>query len=834
MLASVAVLCCAALGIAVALYYAAPALPPVVPLVAAVSGTLTLAAVVLIPADALAGNGHDAFLVGFWCTLYWTALLLGWIVTEALCEMLVAGEFSRSSRLRAAIRSSMRLYALLLALVVAAALYLLVWVRIRLADVQGAVALVINCYGMVVVAFLLGRGLVEIPRQIWRRATPRAKLSHACFALAATDEACNTTARRLRSVLHKIHATEAAAPPQAARGERERACWDALLRSARAAAKECRLEEHEGGRMEWGLRSAWAHTLGTPRECDEAHLAKLRRRVRSVGGVARRAWQRRQAALETAADLCEILTASEKGFGGAGIGRSRGLWFGLLRAPLLRGVAVVCAVGSCWVVVNEACATMHLLPPPWGATLPRWCPAPWLDGVLVHAAPLAALAVQACMMGLCIIYVAGTLCKSTLLAPLPLLAGRRTDGITLLRHAAWGVRLMGPFASHFLVLATHAPASTAFSTALGSTWKVHGDSEQAPALYFHGVCSVLTLATAAAAALGVCSPANVLGVSTDPAYRYTGTRTQQAQTRRGERLARSHLAARSAALSCCDGDGFCASSLGGAVLAPCASAFLQRPFKRPPAGGHGAGALGEGLCASFEGTATPVPRSLLGDDDGTDDDEGGDAGGAYTQHSSATGQPPARTPTDRLCSASTRGLPIHRSAPRSRASGQVARKVWHSLLAAHSGTMRSDGSDGDDDDEASTDGDSDGEALYRPSWAPANWTTARATSEAQRPVVRGSMSLREKTPSVAAKQAWHRLQQRTDSSGGTGTARPDSTGIASTDQQWCELTPLTGSSGAGTLPAELQAVAAQASPQAAAIHASDNAGRWRQLRGAAA
>ena len=48
------------------------------------------------------------------------------------------------------------------------------------------------------------------------------------------------------------------------------------------AAAESRLEEHAGGRLEWGLRSAWAHTLGLPRGRDEpARLQRLKEWLRS-------------------------------------------------------------------------------------------------------------------------------------------------------------------------------------------------------------------------------------------------------------------------------------------------------------------------------------------------------------------------------------------------------------------------------------------------------------------------------------------------------------------------------------------------------------------------
>ena len=86
------------------LYLAAPSLPLAVPLTSAACLTFALAAAALLPVDVLSGDEQRSGLfVGFWRALYWAALLVGWLGTETLCELLVAGEFSHAGRLRAAV-----------------------------------------------------------------------------------------------------------------------------------------------------------------------------------------------------------------------------------------------------------------------------------------------------------------------------------------------------------------------------------------------------------------------------------------------------------------------------------------------------------------------------------------------------------------------------------------------------------------------------------------------------------------------------------------------------------------------------------------------------------
>jgi hypothetical protein len=847
LLAVLVVLTSAAASLCFAFGLAGRGTPLAVPLTSAACLTFAAASVVLLPVDStfrevIEHNQTAAtelpphgFLVAFWRALYWTTLALGWLVTETLCELLVAGEFSRSGRLRSALHASARLYMTVLVLSLCGLAYLLIWLHVSLAGLQSLAALLVNGHGVLVLALLQGQGMVDVPRRLWRTAAPRAALAQKYYALAAADDERRATASRLRALLHKVAAADAAAPPPANRGVRERLCWDALLRSARGAAAGCCLDEHDGGRLTWGLHAAWAHTLGTPKTTSEAGLAKLRRRVRLCGGVARRSYQRQQSHLHEAASLCKRLTANEKGFGGRGVGRSRGMWLGVMRQPCLRVVASISALLSLWFIANEACSTLRLLPAPRGHTLSSYCPGPSLDASLVRALPGLALLVQTLCISYAAICVMSCLHNSRVLASYPLVPWRRTDGVALLRHAAWSVRLAGPLASHFLLTAVYQPQTTALATALNGIWKERTPAVMASldtmgidsasargemggagvdqtlafgATGFHGLCSLLVILSAGCSIAGMCGCRALLGLSTDPACRrYEGKPTHRSQAKRGERLARQYIAS-------------------AGVLAAARCPLGANAFSCGQAGHRG---LGAGLCASpAVGASAPLADSLMDDDDmdgDTDCEEG-------TMHSTSTPQPrhqgcgslgpgSARAchdlPTPPSFAARAASAPGNMS-DRRRSEGQRrptrARNVWVRLVSGHEGgALSTDTDDGDGDDASSGDGSADDtSSAYHSSWP--EWSMGLPRQAGSDALGRPS----RQPAALSAKRVWEAIRSAHGGSSGGGSSS-DGTGGGLT---WCELTPRTAGTGTGEAqPREpLSADSAHARAEAA----------WRQLR----
>ena len=844
---------CAAIATTISWYFVTHSTPLVVPAVAACCGAFVLSSLVLLPADAFAGRGAGLEgLIGFWRTLYWAAFILGLLATHTLHELLVAGEFSRVGRLRAAVRASLRLYAMMLACAIVGCVWMLFVMGISPVELPNVVMILINSYGMVLLALLQGRGMVEVPRQLWRRALPRDELSHRYYVLGAVDEMRDASATKLRELLAKVAAANAAAPAPTSRSAREHLCWDALLRSGRKASAECHLDEHKGGVLENRLRSVWAHSVGRPRVRDEAALAKLRRRVRAGGAVARRAWQRRGLALERAVSLCERLTSNEAGFGGAGIGRSRGLWLGLLRAPLLRALAALAALASGWLLLNEACSVVRLLPEPFGTRWASYCPAPWLDSVLVDVAPASACLLQ----WLSLHHAAGCalhmLHASHKLAPWPLLPRRSTDGASLLQHAAWLLRLTGPFASHFLIVFTAEPAATAFAAALGSIWhmprspasgagsgsgaeaepEIEPEIEFDGAMSFHGLCSALTVAASAAAFMHACSCSALFGIGTDAAHRYRGANGQRAVVKRGERLARAHLAARGAILAAEKSDPF-GSSVGGAL--------------RASLGG-----------ASFGGGGAPLSTALLSGEarpgDASDEDVFADDEATPVRRNTPSSASAAATSLlsrghgagsnghgSNSHSSGARGS--ERRAERTPSASERARSMWSFLIRPHGGGYADDEDDedeghGSEGGNASGDADDarDDRATLQPSWAPASWTTGSWSTGSITP--HGEQSCCGGGGESSAAGVWESVRQRngsapTSASGGGGnrgggrdigavtganSSRGSSSSSSFISSGWFELTPFTSSR-------------ANEAPSASAPKTpSETAEQWRRMR----
>jgi len=495
---------------------------PIARVQTAICWACALASLLLLPFDLGLGGSNSTSLRVFWHATHWVALLLGWLGTETLCEYYYAGEFDARSRARAAVRANLTFYGGVAALCAATALYLLVWLQLPARALLGVAAVLVDGYGLAVVALLQGHGLVALPRALWRTAAPRARLQRLHARLGALDGERHAAARRLRGVLARVRAADAAAPPPASRGARERECWEVVLLACRAAAEASDAEAATASeRLGWSLRTAWSQTLGTPRKYSEPTLARMHRRVKAAALAAHTCRLRRRAALGRAVTLQRALVAVAKGFGGVGASEPDGtsiLWLQVLRRPTLRLLAVVLAALSVYVLTAEAAAAL-LAAAPVLASLPGARPALALRAAAAARSPALAVALDfavVCHLTACT-YAA--LLSSALVAPLAIYP-RKSSAPCLLRHSGWCVRLVLPLCSHYVAtLVGGAADASAFSAALGTPWRPAqhaaappspplapgaADPTAAAALSYHGLCSLVLVGVAAFAAAGGC------------------------------------------------------------------------------------------------------------------------------------------------------------------------------------------------------------------------------------------------------------------------------------------------------------------------------------------
>ncbi|XP_052205972.1 uncharacterized protein LOC127810495 isoform X2 [Diospyros lotus] len=149
----------------------------------------SLSIIILVPADIWTTkighyNGGISF---FWSWSYWSTFLLTWAVVPILQGYEDAGDFTVAERLKTSVRVNLVFY-LCVGSIGLFGLILLIILRKNWSDnILGFAMACSNTFGLVTGAFLLGFGLSEIPKGIWKNSdwTNRQKiLSHKVAKMA--------------------------------------------------------------------------------------------------------------------------------------------------------------------------------------------------------------------------------------------------------------------------------------------------------------------------------------------------------------------------------------------------------------------------------------------------------------------------------------------------------------------------------------------------------------------------------------------------------------------------------------------------------------------------
>jgi len=122
-----------------------------------------------------------------WRVTYWSTFLLAWSVLPLSRQFLMDGHFTPLSRLKHAAVKTVKIYILMLALSVIA----MIWLAIsyHTFDVIPVLMAGGNTYGLLLVSLLLGYGLIDLPRKMWRRSCPELELRRARIMAGSADQA---------------------------------------------------------------------------------------------------------------------------------------------------------------------------------------------------------------------------------------------------------------------------------------------------------------------------------------------------------------------------------------------------------------------------------------------------------------------------------------------------------------------------------------------------------------------------------------------------------------------------------------------------------------------
>ncbi|XP_066328596.1 uncharacterized protein [Miscanthus floridulus] len=153
-------------------YFAGPAVPRYVVVTVGYAWFCSLSIIILVPADiwqTLTGSAKGG--IGFfWSWSYWSTFILTWAVVPTIQDYEDAGDFTVKERLKTSIHMNLLFYSIVGAIGLIGLILLLIMHRAWDGGIVGFAMACSNTFGLVTGAFLLGFGLSEIPRNIWKNA----------------------------------------------------------------------------------------------------------------------------------------------------------------------------------------------------------------------------------------------------------------------------------------------------------------------------------------------------------------------------------------------------------------------------------------------------------------------------------------------------------------------------------------------------------------------------------------------------------------------------------------------------------------------------------------
>ncbi|CAK8567281.1 unnamed protein product [Lathyrus sativus] len=171
-------------------YFAGPDVPRYVLFTVGYTWFCSLSIIILVPADiwaTIASHTENGGISFFWSWSYWSTFLLTWAVVPLIQGFEDAGDFTVSERLKTSVHVNLVFYLIVGSIGLFGIILLIMMHRSWTGSLLGFAMTCSNTFGLVTGAFLLGFGLSEIPKSIWRNAdwTTRQKvLSHKIAQMA--------------------------------------------------------------------------------------------------------------------------------------------------------------------------------------------------------------------------------------------------------------------------------------------------------------------------------------------------------------------------------------------------------------------------------------------------------------------------------------------------------------------------------------------------------------------------------------------------------------------------------------------------------------------------
>lgn len=143
-------------------------------------------------------------LVVLWTVVYWVTLFLTWFVYPIMQTYSMTGEFTFTDKMRTAIKSNLLLYSIMGAVMAVIVIIYLVQTHLKWENLPATAAAAANAYGLFLLISLLGHGLVNVPRRLWRTTNRSVNLKRYQFEVAQLDSNLLGARAHLTKTLKKV------------------------------------------------------------------------------------------------------------------------------------------------------------------------------------------------------------------------------------------------------------------------------------------------------------------------------------------------------------------------------------------------------------------------------------------------------------------------------------------------------------------------------------------------------------------------------------------------------------------------------------------------------
>ncbi|KAG8470134.1 hypothetical protein KFE25_008555 [Diacronema lutheri] len=140
-------------------------------------------------------------LVPFWTFVYWSSMLLGYLMADFLKDVIASGAFTVSGRVRASLRNGALFYVPFTLLGLAFIAYQLSRGSVTLDGLRAYCKAAANAFSLCLVVLMLGYGLVELPRYLWNKGDVEGQLRYLHFRASEYHDALAVASVRLGEAL---------------------------------------------------------------------------------------------------------------------------------------------------------------------------------------------------------------------------------------------------------------------------------------------------------------------------------------------------------------------------------------------------------------------------------------------------------------------------------------------------------------------------------------------------------------------------------------------------------------------------------------------------------